>query len=180
MGERTGFVEGIATGVVVGSLAGLAVAFFWYNRDGDDTEDRPPIVVSEGSIEFSHGHKWNGVGGKKKWKPNHANGRSVTGYDVMAVNRTDLTVCLATGKKITIDYEWTDGSVKQFVLSLEQVGGSGKFEPTLDSPDDLDDTNKWKLKLGDARAVRAVADENGRSCTFTANKDVQVYVSPKH
>lgn len=170
--------KGFAVGVVV---AGAVVAAYFLLQPDSSDDDRPPIVVSEGSIQFGHGHRWKmrEQNNKKKWKVDHGAGKTVTTYQVIALNMTDLTVCVATGPKISIDYELTNGQTRTFILSREETGKSGKWEPILDAPEDLDDTNKLRLSFGGAGGIKRVAADSGQPCNFDVGKEVLIYVNPR-
>jgi hypothetical protein len=172
-------LKGFAAGVVVAGAVAVAAYFLFQPESTDD--DRPPIVVSEGSIQFGHGHRWKQreQNNKKKWKVDHSAGKTVTTYQVLAINLTDLKVCVVTAPKISIDYELTNGQTRTFVLSRQEIGSSGKWEPILDAPEDLDDTNKLGLSFGGAGGIKRVAPETGQACDFALGEDVLIYVNPR-
>ena len=171
-------LKGFVGGVVV---AGAVVAAYFLFQPESSDDDRPPIVVSEGSIQFGHGHRWKQreQNDKKKWKVDHGAGKTVTTYEVLAINKSDLTVCIVTGATIRITYELTDGGSREFTLSREEIGGSGKWEPILDAPEDLDDTNKLRLSFGGAGGITSIAADTGPPCAFQLDKEILVYVNPR-
>ena len=50
--DKPSFVQGAIVGLVVGGAALVAASFFGFFDNGIDEDDRPPIIVNNGSIQF--------------------------------------------------------------------------------------------------------------------------------
>jgi hypothetical protein len=103
-------------------------------------EARPPIIVKGGSIDFYTGKAWKGSG--KKWKPDHGNGKSVTGYEVSVFGSAQCSWTM-TGSTIKFVYEG-----KTFTITTEKV--ANKYEPVIAGDENLSYIlNQNKLTFGD-------------------------------
>jgi hypothetical protein len=153
---------------------GCAHAFFPL----DNEEERPPIVVDTSQIEFSHGHKWKDHGNGKKWKPEHDNGKTVTGFDVIAIDRSNAKVCLADNQpKVEIVYTLTAGGMVTFTVDLEQR--KDIYEPRLTTTETLTyvGNNKRRVKLAkDGLITKVVA---GEPCMFSEGAKVRIVLIPR-
>lgn len=129
---------------------GAAVGLYMYAQS-DDTEDRPPIIVRDGSAIFEGGDSENPGKGQKDWKsvgnatdnvwkPVQDNGHNVSGFTVYVAG-FDVKNCpqsTLAGNDVQIEY--TPGGIvaqtpKVFTIQHSPVGGgNNKNEPELDAP----------------------------------------------
>jgi hypothetical protein len=118
-----------------------------------DTEDRPPIVVNDGSLVVANVTKdsvrakdWVRDGASEKWKMKHPAGKHATGYDVVVTNTSAPAPCGAgSGTEVLIDY--VSGAAKyQFHFYLDPHPGGKKMEPAVNSPVTLAPNNSGQDK----------------------------------
>ena len=142
MGNRLsagiGFAVGLVVGVGVGMPIGEALA-------GDD--DRPPIIVRNGSVIFDGGDPkgdpktwkaWKKDILGEQWKPDHDNGRKVREYQVSYSGFSNPPACTTTttsGQEVLVDYTTSGGTVTMKMYIQVKIGfpGFGKREPKIDS-----------------------------------------------
>ena len=134
---RNGYVgvavgASLATVAVIGALWWLGVLAFL--TGGDD--DRPPVVVSSGSVEFhSEVHPKNGkpgkfedVGSGKKWLVSHAH-RPPKAFAVNIERSTSNTPACKVDNlftkvsQITFTYVTGGGETKDFFVSVQSTQG---------------------------------------------------------
>ncbi len=138
-------------------------------------EDRPPIVVYESSIHFSHGHVWQPAG-TRKWAPLHPGGRDFGRFEVYVVDRTNATgtVCIAQGATVDFEYELTAGGTQTFTLVKE-----GPRRPVLSTANLELEHNQHRLKSKDTDAgyIKQVKVD-GKPCggPFAEDRKIRVYV----
>jgi hypothetical protein len=169
--------------VAVGAVLLLGLAGAWgcahafFPRDNE--EERPPIVVDASEIEFSHGHKWKDHGNRKKWKPEHGDGKTVTGFDVIAIDTSAATVCLADDQpKVEIDYTLTAGGTVKFTVDRELR--REVYEPRLTTEETLTyvGNNKRRVKLAKEGLITKVV-AGGTACPpFSNGAKVRVIIIP--
>jgi hypothetical protein len=116
-------------------------------RSGD--EDRPPIVVRDGSVKIDGGEAnstnwkpWKQHGSKKQWQPDHGNGASTANYSVTIANANGAAApsspCPSlpiVGTKVTVEYTTDAGAKSQVVVSLDTSGS--KRIPQVDAQADM-------------------------------------------
>ncbi len=142
-------------------------------------DERPPIVIHEGSIHFNFGAGWiQHATSKGSWIANlksDPQGPGVSQFDAIATatTATAKNVCLLTGTQLTIDY--ADGTqTLQFTLAIDPAGAVLRPPPGTQ----LTAARHWNLRTGKTKAgaiTRAAA--GGQSCTFSPAEDVRVVVS---
>jgi hypothetical protein len=150
-------------------------------------EDRPPIVVYESSIDFLHGHRWQGAG-HRRWAPNDPQGKDVASLEAVVIDRApgsaDGTVCVAAGDTVMIDYQPAGGgAAKRFTVKRERIGQ--QWVPVL-STGDVDMTHsKRRLKFDENGSVKQVTagtgSTPGKSCgPFAADRNILVFIDYKY
>jgi hypothetical protein len=121
------------------SFASGVLGFFGYADSGDD---RPPIVVSDGSIKFEGGDSknpkkgqdpWDKVrGSSKEWKPVQPGGHSVVGFTVYVGGAIDPANCTQTTMaldSVEIDFNPTGQGTTTWVYNVQHVDdGSGQHQ----------------------------------------------------
>lgn len=148
MGNKTStgtIVAGvIVAGVVVGGLA-------WaLSSRGDD--ERPPIIVRNGTLIFDSGDAsgpatqwkaWKKDTIGNQWKPDHDTGKHVLEFEVTLSGFTSPPVCATTalrGEEVHIKYKKSanDTNPIDFRVYIRKKVGSpnnGRREPKIDSPE---------------------------------------------
>jgi hypothetical protein len=131
--------------VAVFVVAALTAGILSILTSGD--EDRPPIIVRNGSVKIDGGNAskwkpWKENGSKKKWQPDHNNGASVTSFAVTIANSNGPAApsnpCPSlpiTGTHVVIEYKTDGGAKSQIAVGLEKSGS--KLVPQIDAPADL-------------------------------------------
>ena len=163
-----------AGGVLI--LAACAAGYFAADIF-DGTDDRPPIEVVEGSIDFAHGYPWaDQSGAKNVWRPDHPTGKHVKQYDVaVTTNGADAGCGPLRGKTITIVYE-----SRTFTIDTKPHSGGKKDEPELISPDPLDlDMSGYVLSLSGDGKIKSVTVGNSPACDVSAKPKIRISAKPK-
>lgn len=114
--------------------------------DYDGSDDRPPIIISSGSVDFDGGdpsdnptikgnwRDWTQDLFSSHWKPDFPKGKNVNRYDVTVTSGGKACGPL-TGGVVVVQYTRTDGgtpSPVDFTLNTHPWGGFGRVEPKLD------------------------------------------------
>jgi hypothetical protein len=174
VGEKSEFVERIAIGAAAIAL-GIAIGIFWPFGE-DDTEDRPPIVVSEGSIHFGHGYGWVDMGSQKTWRPDHEKGKDVKKYIVSVTSKgVDAGCGFTDGKEIVIAF-----GLQTFTLNTKAHSGGTKDEPALVSTVALvPDTSGLNLTFLDNANDLDSIEVDKKKCVLTGKERVRIKLEPK-
>jgi hypothetical protein len=186
--------------VTAGIAVLLAFSFrrLLFHRLFGDDDERPPIIVHNGSLLFDSAKNWKkDTSGTHRYRPDHPNGHSVGIYSVKLTG-SSTAACTGTtlsGTDVFIDYlADANAPVKQFHLYRKYVFGSGmsvKKDPSLDSPEELTIVNG--TGSAPAQLVYPVGNEGwisnvtvgSTSCAFTrppnetARKAVRVDITPQ-
>ena len=127
------------------------------------------------------------VSSANKWKPDHANGKSVTEYEVTVQNakepQCNTGSLTGTEVRIVIEVNSREETIK---LVRERNASSGKHEPVVDSDIDLEHEtgNRKTLRIKDDpdASIKKVKVGNNTECTFpnVPGDDVVVKVKIKH
>lgn len=153
--------------------------------DDPGSDDRPPIIVSSGSLNFEGGdtenigkgmQKWMNAavtGASNAWKPDHDKGADVTGFTVYVAgfDPAQCSVSTLPGSLIEIDYTLDQGgTTEKFYVKRLQLTGK-KFEPVLVPPADvtLNDTSTAamsRITAKDAGHISSVSVDGGTPCGF--------------
>lgn len=119
-----------------------------------DEDDRPPIIVTNGSVNFDDGdpndsstHPWkdwtksNGNNNKKQWTQNNPRGFDVASFDVTIAGSTTTTSCNGTTKMVSavaIEYSQASGATSLIAIQRSQWSGTGnKREPWVTASVDM-------------------------------------------
>ena len=196
---RKAYVVGAALGLTAGAL----LAWFVLRPILDalhpvDEEERPPVVVSNGSVKF----EVPDVSRDPSSKPIPANKkgqfRSVTGATVYrhtgnneandaSVNTLELYFHGATGCASYFTKELTiTTTMGQIVVNLKQRGSSGKYDMHVTFPANAVKPQNHRLELGDHKLVSVkffpILSDPGtaeeKTCTFDppeANQWLQIW-----
>lgn len=123
-----------------GAVIGGVVGYLLDHHEGDDDEDRPPILVKDGSLYFISGDDAAGESGEKQgkpwkdkdddWQPDHPAGKATKWFVVEISPPASGCPAISMTKKITITY----GMHKFVVEAKPEFGGKGKKVPTITSP----------------------------------------------
>lgn len=136
--------------LAAGAIALLAVAavalYLWLGSD----EDRPPIIVHNGSLVFDAGDpqdatkrwkEWKQDAGAPRWRPVHPKGHSVASYSVTVAGAANPDACGTAAMSTTevfIDYTLDAGGAgPRAHVYRDPVTGSNnktKWEPAVDGP----------------------------------------------
>ncbi len=163
----------------------------------DGSEERPPIIVRNNSIDFSNGstsdsstikaswHDWSEDLTGTEWKPDHTAGYHVNRFDVTV---TDAQNCSPkSGKTVTITYR--NGNVDTpFVLTVKKKFGVPAFnrkEPKLDrggvtlTQTSMTSTTPATLTFSAGGYISSLAVGND-TCTFTSSDRPVIRIQPVH
>jgi hypothetical protein len=173
----------------------------------DQNDDRPPIIVTNGSINFDDGDpndskKWkdwtkaNGNGNAKQWTQNFPTGSNVASFTVTLAGSSDQSCNTQTPSiaAVAIEYTPTDGSAKSLVVvqPVQWSSGGGKREPWVSAPLDIQpgtttsgqppritygDTNK--PKTGYISYVTLTSSSAPKSCPFLQGGQPVITIQPK-
>lgn len=153
-------------GLLLGTVIGAAIAYLLkFILAGD--EERPPIIVRGGSLEFQSGDEdsnnpthrkgkeWREeIGRPAHWKSDHPKGTPCRAFSVRFPGMHDSTTCPSRSEtqEVTIYYLPTKGNETKFTVKLEEES-DGSFVPLIVG--DLSPRDKGKQN------PRLVHDEAG-------------------
>jgi len=196
----------VATAIV----AALVLAGAWAiqrfdlldDPEWDGSEERPPIIVRNGSILFengdpsdsstlkSHWHDWAQDLTTPKWKPDHDDGYHVNSYQVTT---TGVIGCSPlTGREVTINYTLTDNSVKAFTFAIQKKFGMKAYnrkEPKLNpgnvsltaTPMDVANNVPARLTFAESGYISKVfTDTNATGCSFGSTDRPKITIVGVH
>jgi len=184
--------------VLLGIAALLAFGFrrVLFHKMFAEDEDRPPIIVHNGSLLFDSAKNWKkDPSGTHRFKLDHTKGASVGVYSVVMTGSSTPSCTAATlsGFDVFVDYlADSTAQVKRFHLSRVTVPTPPvKREPVLDSPEPL--TNVPAAGTTPAQLVYPAGPEGwisnvtvgSVSCAFNkpadaaARQAVRVEITPK-
>lgn len=153
-----------------GGLALAACTTAYYND-----EDRPPIVVKNGSIIFENDRDW--VGATRTWRLNQPRGKQVTTYDV---SFKYVTCASTSGNVVTITRTTAGGQTQTY--QLIRTGGS-RPEPLLNAPVDMDANNvpirKTLTSRDSGGAITEVKVAGGATCTVPPGSMPEIEIKPR-
>lgn len=167
-----------ATVLVLGSLALFGCGRFFGGGASFADDDRPPIIVRNGSLTFESGSKkrlgkWRKVddASKKEWELDDDNGKKTATLHVYFVGGTDSGCVPETAEEVTVYYNNPTGpstGAKQYTVKINRSPKKGKDVPMVSAPDDLevDNTNMkltaspadWKLTKVTIRTTTATLE----------------------
>jgi len=167
-------------------------------------DDRPPIIVTNGSINFDDGDpndskKWkdwtkaNGNGNSKQWTQNYSNGSDVASFTVTIAGSSDKNCNTQTPSvaAVAIEYTPTDGSAKSLVVVQPVLwsGAGGKREPWVSAPLDMTPATATSGKppritygdpsKGSISYVTLTSSSAPRSCPFSQTGQPVITIQPK-
>jgi hypothetical protein len=163
--------------VVLGVAAGVAVWWFWWKPFGGN-EDRPEIVVRNRKLRIKTGKDWKDQGSRRKWKPDHPNGKSVKEFKVTVRNANE-SQCASelTGRKVTITYKVDS---VEHTVELVRNRRNDREEPMVDADVDLEHDNNdrqvLKIKLDPEGGIVKVKVQGHPACTFPQDPTQDVVV----
>jgi hypothetical protein len=191
-------VKGVVAGALIAVGAVFAISMLVrpelaqnvMNTFTSEGDDRPPIVVSEGSIKFKHDKEWedHGTANPRKWKSKQQNGKPVKSFDV-EVTGLHTTACSTklNGKLAVFDFIDENGDERTFVLFLDR-DTANKLHPVIESTEQLTvDTDPTIIKFGTSgtsgnnvgEIVRmdVVGGGVSQTCTFSAAAKPEIKVT---
>jgi len=132
-------------------------------------EERPEIIVRNRKLQLEHEKKWRRLDSDRKWKLDHDAGDPVSKYIVSEENSRCGPL---EGEVVEVLFR-VGGIDHNFKFTLEDPDKTGKLEPVLNAPLDLefDGSSKKKLKIKldpDGGIAKVRVDENDKTaCSFT-------------
>jgi hypothetical protein len=130
--------------LIIAALFAFGLRRLLVHKMFDQDEDRPPIIVHNGSLLFDTAKNWKrGHPSIHRFKPDHPRGHSVGSYSVVLTGSSTAacTGTTLTGLEVFVDYRADpQAAVKQFHLYRRltfTTPGTVKKEPSLDSPEPL-------------------------------------------
>ena len=177
--------------VIVGVLSALAMggiiwAAFVFGNVKDfffRDDDRPPIIVRGGSIEFEteppnpQGHAWNDPRGNKRFRPSQAGGKAARSLRLYFVLNSSCTPLETSRFTVAFDHDG-DGmtAAREYAIDVSTPG------PPIVTGQDLgtDPNNRRRLFAGTqgAGAIEWVTTAEGSRCPATGllDRDTQIWV----
>jgi hypothetical protein len=168
--------------VVLFALLAFGLGIFGGNGD----EERPPIIVKNGSIIFENQLATSGTGsgrsfdwtpsGNRRWKPDHENGKRIAEF---YVTFRGVDCAPMTGNPVHITRQ-----TAQSVTEVYQVIRQGFFrvDPKVVTPDDMKIDNSLPLKtltsLDDGGSITEVAIGTSK-CPIPADKKPEITIEPR-
>jgi hypothetical protein len=150
-------------------------------------DDRPPIVVTDGSVEIYGGYRWvdqSNNNTKKVWRPNHSKGKDAKKYEVEVTkdNGVSAGCSLRPGKIVEIIYG--TGTTVRLTLTFDLKKNSSQ---TKDEPELTASPNPLTVKGSGFRLVYdGIAGDKitkvtvGQdSCDTSEMSNVEVVLTPK-
>ena len=147
MGDRRRRAR-IAIAVLVTVLVSATVVILYWDgglgfQSGGGGNDRPPIIVRDGSIIFDGGEPsrskpWSRDTFLGEWKPDHPDGPPVKEFRVTFAGMTPPAGCSSplTGAAVLVDYSIADGNGSRvdatFNVHIRKKNLFGKPEPKID------------------------------------------------
>lgn len=165
----------LAIGLLLGGAAAVGVMYFLMDSRTDD--DRPPIIVRNGSVILEQ----TPVRGRamyptwvvdgSEYRPDHANGASVSGFLVAVVNPASGTCEGWTGNVVQVSRK--TGPPLMFVIAggHPKVGPAGQLQP--------DSANARKLSSESAMDQVRVVDSSGGAQTCPLGGSSEVWIWPQ-
>ncbi len=181
---RKAYVFGIALGLAISAAALLALVaggiLRWSPRD---EEERPPVVVSNGSVKFDAGSAmlptkrgdFKPVSGATVYRhagDDEANDKTVTSMDVM-VEGTTSPACAAQIRGLTkLTILTTKGSI---VVERRVRDGGSKYDLAFTFPSNATKPRKARLRLldHDLQGVEFTVNGAAQTCTFDQDEDAR-------
>jgi len=163
-----------------------------------DSEERPPIIVTDGSMRFDDGDPsdnskwkdWTPANGNssKQWTQKYPTGPGVSSFTVAIAGGQNCPA--STSMVYAVALEYTPKSGAKSLVTVQRVqwsGGGNKLEPWVTAPSDMTATS------GGSAPSRLVYDTAGEyisnitlttsgspiSCSFPAgSSDVKITIQP--
>lgn len=159
-------------GAAIAAAGILVLGYFAIQWFAPDDDERPAMIVKNGSITFENGPDKNGNqiywkdGGDLTWIPDHPTGKPVTGADA-SFEGMSAACDLKNGIRFTLTYKEGNESEE---FSVVAAGLSPKIFPkdllVEDSP------TKQRVGFGSGPSTLSVRKNGGKPCQVPANKDV--------
>jgi hypothetical protein len=166
-------VKNIKRVLIAGGLGLLGAAVWRIRKRRRDTEDRPPIVVNEGSFVIANVTKagvrakdWVRDGASEKWKMKHPDGKHATGYDVVVTKPRIINA--GSGAEVLIHY-FSGAAKYQFQFYLDPHPSGRKMEPAVSSTQRLAPDNRNR----DRKTITYPAAGEVRRLEVAGNPDVE-------
>ncbi len=177
----------------------LIGGYIMYLKSSTGDEDRPPIIVSSGSIHIAGGDRNNPHPAWKdwladssvahRWRPNHPFGASVREFQVTVSGATNPSACPSTpfaASEVQVDYSTLTTNPAVRIYAASPNAGAHK-DPVVDSAVDMTVTPQSAAAPAELRyepgsgfipQVRAITASGTTTCTFDQSAAVVVRVQP--
>lgn len=162
----------IAVASLIGALFGGGTIWLLDEIRTSDDEDRPPIIVKNGSLIFESGddaqnpgYDWDEPNAKDEWHPKHAKGKPTRVYQAIFVGGTGNGCAPRYTTKAVIYYKGDDETQpRQYTLDIRQRG-SKKGPAVVGSGLTADNTGHAKrLTLPVTGKITRVALDDDLEC----------------
>ncbi len=142
-------------------LLGLYVYRTYFMQDSDP--DRPPIIISSGSVLVTSGGDWSDEGGKA-WKQDF-HGKSVKTFNASTGVGTGGSACMVEGKTIVVTY----GS-NEITFTRKRRWFWSKYGAAVQFPADatVDHPAAGQLQVTTTDALVSFRNEQGDRCNVHA------------
>ena len=165
-------------------LALLAFGLGIFDRNGD--EERPPIIVKNGSIIFENQLATSGPGsgrsfdwvpsGNGRWKPDHENGKRI---DEFYVTFKEINCESMTGNPVHITRQTAKSETEVYQVIRQ---GFFRVDPKVVAPHEMKIDNSLLLKtlssLDDGGSITQVRIGDSK-CDIPADKTPEVTIQPR-
>lgn len=160
--------------LIIAGVGGLAIAACTNTVYSD--EDRPPIVVKNGSIIFENDRDWV-PGATRAWTLDQPKGKAVTTFDV---SFKSVSCASTSGTVVTIIRTSAGGQTQTY--KVIRTGGS-RPEPLINAPVDMDVDNVPARKTLTSRdsggAITEVKVAGGTTCTVPPGGMPEIEIKPR-
>jgi hypothetical protein len=130
--------------VALTALATFGLRKVLFHKILDEDDERPPIIVHNGSLVFENEKNWKKDPSRLRYKLDHPRGKTVGSYSVVMIG-SSTAACIGktlSGTEVLVDYRADSAAaVKQFHLQrawqFAMPPGTLKREPALDSTETM-------------------------------------------
>ena len=168
--------------------------------DFRNEDDRPPIIVTNGSMNFDDGDpngdksKWkdwkrsNGSSNAKQWTQDAPRGFDVASYTVTIAgsSNNDCNGTTQSVSAVAIEYTLANGNAKSLVVVQSVRGSANKREPWVTAPIDMSDSKPngkpplltYNPDSGYISYVTLTRPSTPVSCPFSSNSRPTITIQP--
>lgn len=132
-------------------------------RSGEGDEDRPPIIITSGSVIVETNAAWANEGGNR-FQQRDDRGRNVRSFEAVAGS------CRVAGTKLVVTY-----GANAITLEIKPASVPGKNEASVAFPADavVDSGVRGRLTVTTTDPLVSIANESGTSCAAATRNTIR-------